>query len=102
MALTSRSGDHMQPHHAESIQRLTAAFEEDARVRALLLGGSLAHGFARADSDIDVLVVVDAAEDRRRQAENQLTFSDRTLCTYEGGYIDGKYVDLEFLRAVAA
>jgi hypothetical protein len=92
----------MFQHHSESIQRLTAAFEQNATVHALLLGGSIAHGFARADSDIDVAVVVDTAEYRRRRAENQLTFSDRSLCTYEGGYVDGKYVDRDFLQAVAA
>jgi predicted nucleotidyltransferase len=92
----------MQAHHAESIQKLTGVFERDAAVRALVLGGSIAHGFARPDSDIDVSVVVDTAEYQRRRTQDQLTFSDRTLCTYEGGYVDGKYVDLEFLRAVAA
>ena len=69
-------------------------------MRALLLGGSIAHGFARADSDIDVSIVVDAAEYRRRQREHRLHYNNRTLCTYDG-YIDGKYVDLGFLRLVA-
>src|SRR3954469_19133190 len=92
----------MFQHHAESIQRLTTAFQQNTTVRALLLGGSIAHGLARPDSDVDVAVLVDSAEYQRRKTERQLTFSDRTLCTYEGGYIDGKYVDLEFLQAVAA
>ena len=48
------------------------------------------------------MVVVDAAEYRRRTDEGRLVFTDRTLCTYEEGYVDGKYVDVGFLERVAA
>lgn len=91
----------MEPHHAQSLQNLVVAFEPDPAVLALILGGSLAHGFARADSDIDVTIVVDSAELQQRRRENRLHYNNRTLCTYEKGYIDGKYVDLDFLREVA-
>jgi predicted nucleotidyltransferase len=92
----------LQPHHLQSIQNLIAAFAKDATVQAIILGGSLAHGYARADSDIDVSIVVDATEYRRRRVEGRLTQSDRALCNYEKGYVDCKYVDLDFLRLVAA
>ncbi|HWA85545.1 MAG TPA: nucleotidyltransferase domain-containing protein [Opitutus sp.] len=90
----------MEKHHADSIRNLVSEFEKDSSVRALVLGGSIAHGFARTDSDIDVSIVVDAEEYRRRQREHRLHYNNRTLCTYDG-YIDGKYVDLDFLRLVA-
>jgi len=76
--------------------------ERDRSIRALILGGSLAHGFARPDSDIDVSIVVDSAEYQRRMRESRLTYFDRSVCTYSGGYVDGKYVDVDFLRRVAA
>lgn len=91
----------MHPHHAQSIQNVVAAFENDPVVVALLLGGSLAHGFARPDSDIDITIVVEAGEYELRKRENRLAYVNHTLCTYPGGYVDGKYVDEGFLRSVA-
>jgi hypothetical protein len=90
----------MYPHHKSSIKNLTHAFEKDESVLALLLGGSIAHGFAKPDSDIDVTIVVSPDEYLRHKQENKLHYNNRTLCTYDG-YIDGKYVDLSFLRLVA-
>lgn len=92
----------LEPHHAESLRNVIRHFESDRSVLALLLGGSLAHGFARPDSDIDVAFVVSADEFAWRRAENRLTRVDRTLCTYPGGYVDGKFMDVAFLREVAA
>lgn len=69
---------------------------------ALLLTGSLAHGFARSNSDVDVAIVVSADDYQRRILAGELTFYNEGLCTYAGGYVDGKYVDLQFIRDVAA
>lgn len=91
----------LSPHHAETVANLVRQMEADPTVRALVLGGSLAHGFARADSDVDVTIVVDTEEYQRRVAENRLHHNDTSVVTYEGGYIDGKYVDTAFLRRVA-
>ena len=91
----------MHPHHAQSIQNVVAAFENDPAVVALLLGGSLAHGFARPDSDIDITIIVEAADYDLRKRERRLTYVNHTLCTYPHGYVDGKYVDESFLRLVA-
>ncbi|MFZ5495533.1 MAG: hypothetical protein ACOZE5_09405 [Verrucomicrobiota bacterium] len=41
----------MEKHHADSIANLVREFQADPGVLALLLGGSLAHGCARPDSD---------------------------------------------------
>lgn len=91
----------MENHHAQSITNLVHEFEPDPVVLALLLGGSLAHGFARPDSDIDVTFVVPPAEYARRQQGGLLHYNNRSLCTYPEGYIDGKYADVDFLRLVA-
>jgi hypothetical protein len=90
----------MEQHHTDSLRNLVAAFEQNATVLALVLGGSLAHGFARPDSDIDVSIVIASADYERRKTENRLHYNNRTLCTYDG-YIDGKYMDVEFLKQVA-
>lgn len=91
----------MEPHHAASIQNLIAAFQKNDEILALLLGGSLAHGFARPDSDIDVAIVLTPAAFVAQKATGRLHYNNRELCTYPG-YIDGKYMDEDFLRAVAA
>lgn len=90
----------MEPHHAATIRNLVAEFERDPSVLALLLGGSLAHGFAKPDSDVDVAIVISAADLHQRRQGGKLHYNNRTLCTYPG-YIDGKYLDVDFLRLVA-
>jgi predicted nucleotidyltransferase len=91
----------MEPHHAATIANVVCKFKADPSVCALLLGGSIAHGFARPDADIDIAIVVTAEEFARRREANTLTFFDRSLCAYPEGYIDGKFMDEEFLREVA-
>ena len=76
-------------------------FEADANVRALLLGGSLAHGFAAKDSDVDLAVVVSREEFARRRSENVMTCVYHDLCTYPGGFVDAKFMDEAFLHEVA-
>lgn len=77
-------------------------FLADRAVVALLLGGSLAHGFASEFADIDFITVVTPEDYARRRATGRLTHAAREPCTYPGGYVDGKFVDLAFLREVAA
>jgi hypothetical protein len=91
----------MEKHHEQSIDNLVTLMEKDESLQALILGGSLVHGFAGSDSDIDVTMVVCGEEYRRRTRENALHYNNRELCPYEGGYIDGKYVDYDFLKLVA-
>ena len=54
-------GLELTAHHRAAIERLVARLEPDTDILALLLAGSLAHGYARTDSDIDVMVLVDDA-----------------------------------------
>jgi len=90
----------MHTHHIESIQRVTEYFERDPEVLALLLGGSIAHGFETAASDIDILIFVSEADYQKRFAENRIHFFNTELTTYEGGYVDGKYSTQAFVKQV--
>ena len=92
---------HLRPHHLESLRNLHATYDADPTVLALLLGGSLAHGFAAADADIDFIAVVTPDEYGRRAAGGLLTRASRDGITYEGGYTDGKFVDVDHLERVA-
>lgn len=90
----------MYPHHIQSIQNVTDYFQGDPEVLALLLGGSIAHGFETPTSDVDIMILVSDEDHKRRLENNQLHFFNRELCTYQGGYVDGKYTSLSFLEQV--
>ena len=92
----------MLPHHAETIRRTREFFAKDPKVVGLLLAGSLAHGYQSAESDVDVMIVVSDEEHRDRMRPGGTCFFSRELCTYEAGYVDGKYTSTGFLREVAA
>jgi predicted nucleotidyltransferase len=90
----------MYPHHQATIQRVKTHFESQPGVEALLLTGSIAHGFAQASSDVDVVIIVSEAEYRQRFADSNFQFFSTDLAGYEGGYVDGKYVSRAFLDDV--
>jgi predicted nucleotidyltransferase len=92
----------MYPHHAETIQNVKNHFQQDAEVVALLLSGSIAHGFESSTSDVDIMIFVSEEDYQKRFRAGTLTFFNRELCTYEGGYVDGKYISLSFVKQVLA
>ena len=91
----------MTPHHQQTIANAERIFAADPTVIALLIGGSIAHGCARENSDVDIMIVVSPADYAARRATDQTLYLDFANCTYEGGYIDGKYVDIAFMQQVA-
>jgi predicted nucleotidyltransferase len=90
----------MHVHHTESIQRVTDYFERDPEVLALLLGGSIAHGFETATSDVDLMIFVSEEAYKKRFLENRIHFFNTELTTYAGGYVDGKYSTHSFVKPV--
>lgn len=91
----------MYPHHRESIERAAERLGTEPGVLGLILGGSIAHGFAAEDSDIDVMIVVSDEEYGERRREGRLQFLDTDSCTYPNGYVDGKYLGLSLVRSIA-
>jgi len=88
------------PHHRRFIDEVAERFAADPSVEALLVGGSVAHGLARPDSDLDVMLLVADDELARRTAAHQVTFADLGAADYEGGYLDGKVISRGFLAEV--
>jgi len=80
------------------IERAVARFSADPDVEAVVVGGSVAHGLAQDDSDVDFLLVV---EDDALAARADRTFADAGLADYDGGYADVKLVSRAFLAEVA-
>ena len=89
-------------HHRATIERAVARLQARDDVLAVLVGGSIAHGFATATSDVDLLIVVSDDEWDRRLAAGDTTLLDQESATYEGGYVDCKYTSVGFMREVAA
>ena len=91
----------MHPHHLDSIARVRDYFAVKPQTQALLLGGSIAHGYESVTSDIDIMILVAAEEHQERTKNETLHFFSRELCSYREGYIDGKYTSMDYLEEVA-
>ena len=91
----------MKQHHKKAIEKLTESLKEDNRYLALIITGSVAKGEERDDSDIDFILVVSDEEYEKRKRRNRIIFFDTQYCDYPGGYVDGKIVNLQFLKVVA-
>jgi hypothetical protein len=86
-------------HHDETLAAFVGAAGEDWL--AVVLDGSVARGRERPDSDVDVTVVVPEAAFEQARAEDRVSYVDREVATYEGGYVDIKVVTLALLAAGA-
>ncbi len=91
----------MKQHHKNAIEKLTESLKKDDRYLAVIITGSVAKGEERDDSDIDFILVVTDEEYKKRKRRNRLMFFDTQYCDYPGGYVDGKIVNLAFLKIVA-
>lgn len=91
----------MREHHQRTIDKLVEKFQNDPRYPALIIGGSIVRGLDKEDSDVDIILVATAEEFARRQAAKDLWYYDKEICDYPGGYVDGKILDLEFIKDVA-
>jgi len=91
----------MKPHHKKAIEKLTESLKKDDRYLAVIITGSVAKGEERDDSDIDFILVVSDEEYEKRKRKNRIIFYDTQYCDYPGGYVDGKIINLQFLKTVA-
>jgi hypothetical protein len=91
----------MRDHHRRAIEKLTERFRQDPDFPAMIIDGSIAKGIESENSDIDVVLVATDEEYARRKAGNNLHYFTRDGCDYPGGYMDGKIVDMQFLRDAA-
>ena len=88
--------------HQKAIDKLVKEYQDDERFPALIIGGSVAKGLAREDSDVDFMIVAKDEEFKKRSGSGELFINRSDLTDYPGGFVDGKIIDLEYLREVAA
>ena len=91
----------IRDNHQRAIDRLADAYRNDPRFLAVIIGGSVAKGCGREDSDVDFLIVASDEAFERHLAARDLFINRRDLCDYEGGFVDGKIINLAFLADLA-
>ena len=91
----------MRAHHEQAIQKLAEHFSKQDGYLAVIIGGSVAKGVAAEYADIDAMLVVNDALYADLARENRLTYFSTAFCDYPGGYVDGKLVTVDYLRAAA-
>jgi len=91
----------MRKHHKQSIENLICEIQKDENFLAVLLSGSIAKGTEKEFSDIDVYLVVTDENFKERMKNDDTSYSNSAVCTYPGGYIDGKIIDMNFLISAA-
>ncbi len=91
----------MKTHHKQAIDRLVDSVKDDPDFLAVIVGGSIAKGVARDNSDVDVYLVITDEAHARCKAEDRLFYFNRDFCDYPGGYIDGKLVKASFVEDAA-
>lgn len=91
----------MREHHREALDAAVADARSMDGIVGCILGGSVARGRERLDSDVDVILVATAEEYERRRAEWDVWYYREDVCDHPDVYAEGKIVDLEFLWEVA-
>ena len=91
----------LQAHHQRAINRLIDEYRDDPQFSALIIGGSVAKGCARPDSDVDFLIVASDDEFDRRRRHSDLFINRPDLCDYDGGFVDGKIINYSYLEELA-
>jgi len=88
-------------HQQQAIDYIADKFKADEQVDALLISGSISHGFNDENSDVDINIIVSDEIYEQRLKKYALTYWESAENFYQGGYFDGKYISLGYLEAVA-
>jgi len=91
----------MYRHHEETIKNISEKLRKRDDVLGLLIGGSIAHGYETEISDVDIMILVSNENYKIRLKSGDMHYWENESCTYKDGYIDGKYICLDFLQKVA-
>ena len=91
----------MYAHHEKAIKQLVGYFRAAPGVISIILGGSVAKGNARRNSDIDAIVVLDSKAYNRTKRKGILSECIFNVCDYPGGYFDVKYFPKDYLVKAA-
>jgi predicted nucleotidyltransferase len=91
----------MLKHHEEALNSTVRKLEADPDINAILLGGSLAHGYAKENSDVDIMIVINKDRYAEMEAKKNTLYFDKVDEIYDGGYVDGKFITVDYINLVA-
>jgi predicted nucleotidyltransferase len=91
----------LHKHHEDAMHRAKDRILETDGVIAILLGGSIARGVERADSDVDLIVVVNDEDWDRRAKSGELTFVWKDVADWQWGYVEGRFLSQSFIAEAA-
>ena len=89
------------PHQQKAIDYITEKFHSDPQAGALLISGSISHGFNDELSDVDINIIVSDDVYSEKSKARAITYWESAEAFYGGGYFDGKFVTLSYLSQVA-
>lgn len=87
----------MYKHHQDSINNFINIYKDNLEIIAAILGGSVAKGKERIDSDVDIMLIVSDEKYEELTKQNRLSEVITDNCTYEKGYFDIKYFTKDYL-----
>jgi len=88
-------------HQQKAIDYITEKFHADNQIDALLISGSISHGFNDENSDVDINIIVSDEIYGQKLKEQALTYWEPAENFYKGGYFDGKFFNLKYFASVA-
>jgi predicted nucleotidyltransferase len=83
-------------HHEAAIDTFVARSSDDPEILGIIVTGSVARGLERADSDVDLYLVVTEERWDRAVADNRIIYVEDDD-SYQGGYFDVKVVTLAYI-----
>lgn len=89
-------------HHRKATERARIRLiDQNLDILAILVGGSIAKGIEREDSDVDLIAVVTDEGYHARLSSNKVAFFWGDICDYQGGYVEGRFVSRAFIKDAA-
>jgi predicted nucleotidyltransferase len=82
-------------------QAATEKLKVQDNVLGVILAGSVAHGYAIENSDVDIMIVYSDEEYEERIKSGEIAYFETDSTHYDGGYIDGKATSVGFIKKVA-
>jgi len=90
----------MYQHHREAIEKITEKLRNRKEVQGVIVGGSVAHGFATESSDIDLMIVLSDEDYERAVQCGEIGYYETEATPWPDGYVDGKYTSAAYIRKV--
>ncbi|HWT73184.1 MAG TPA: nucleotidyltransferase domain-containing protein [Mobilitalea sp.] len=91
----------MFQHHRLAIETVTKKLSSRDDVLGVIVGGSVAHGYANENSDIDLMIVLSDGDYKNMLLSGNVHYYESESTPWKDGYVDGKYTTVEYIKKVA-